>query len=73
MKDGVFIINAARGGVINENDLIKFLDNGKIAGVALDVFENEPNPNKKLLSHPLIEGKVSKNVPELLYNIPLNK
>ena len=54
MKDGVFIINAARGGVINENDLIKFLDNGKIAGVALDVFENEPNPNKKLLSHPLI-------------------
>lgn len=54
MKDGVRLVNAARGGVINEIDLIKALDNGKVAAVALDVFENEPNPSKELLSHPNI-------------------
>lgn len=54
MKDGVRIINAARGGVLDEEDLIEALKSGKIASVALDVFENEPSPNKALLSHPLI-------------------
>ncbi|MDG1147309.1 MAG: NAD(P)-dependent oxidoreductase [Crocinitomicaceae bacterium] len=54
MKDGVRIVNAARGGVINESDLINALNSGKIAGVALDVFENEPTPNQDLLAHPLI-------------------
>lgn len=42
MKDGVFIINTSRGGVINEADLIAGLNNGKIRGAALDVFEKEP-------------------------------
>jgi D-3-phosphoglycerate dehydrogenase len=51
MKDNAIIINTSRGGVINEEDLIWALDNGKIAGAALDVFENEPNPMKELLSH----------------------
>ena len=51
MKDNVIIINTSRGGVINEEDLIWALDNGQIAGAALDVFENEPNPMKELLSH----------------------
>lgn len=51
MKKGVRIVNAARGGVINETDLIAALDNGTVAAVALDVFENEPNPRKELLSH----------------------
>ena len=51
MKKGVRLVNASRGGVINESDLIEALDNGTIAGVALDVFENEPNPRKELLSH----------------------
>jgi D-3-phosphoglycerate dehydrogenase len=51
MKDGVRLVNAARGGVINEIDLIKAIDSGKVAAVALDVFENEPNPNKELLSN----------------------
>jgi len=51
MKKGVRIVNAARGGVINESDLIAALDNGTVAAVALDVFENEPNPRKDLLSH----------------------
>ncbi len=51
MKDGVFMVNAARGGVIDENDLIEALNSGKVAHAALDVFENEPSPKKELLSH----------------------
>lgn len=54
MKDGVRIVNAARGGVIDEDALLVALDSGKIAAVALDVFENEPNPRKELLNHPKI-------------------
>jgi D-3-phosphoglycerate dehydrogenase len=54
MKNGVRIVNAARGGVINESDLIDALNSGKIASVALDVFENEPTPSQDLLTHPLI-------------------
>lgn len=51
MKDGVRIVNAARGGVINENDLIAALDSGKVAAFGLDVYENEPTPMAALLSH----------------------
>ena len=54
MKNGIGIINAARGGVINEDELIKRLDNNKISFAALDTFENEPNPSIKLLMHPKI-------------------
>lgn len=54
MKDGVRIANAARGGVINEDDLLEALASNKVAGIALDVFENEPNPRKDLLNHPKI-------------------
>lgn len=54
MKKGVRIANAARGGVINESDLIEALNNGIVAACALDVFENEPNPRKDLLAHPKI-------------------
>jgi D-3-phosphoglycerate dehydrogenase len=42
MKDGVRIINCARGGIIIESDLLAALENGKVAGAALDVFEVEP-------------------------------
>lgn len=42
MKDGVRIINCARGGIVNEQDLKEALESGKIAGAALDVFEEEP-------------------------------
>ena len=52
MKDGVFVVNTARGGVLNEVELLKFIDSGKIAGAALDVFENEPNPELPLLMNP---------------------
>jgi D-3-phosphoglycerate dehydrogenase len=51
MKKGVLIVNASRGGVIDENDLLVALDEGLIGGIALDVYENEPNPRKDLLNH----------------------
>lgn len=49
MKDNSVIINTARGGVINEEDLLEALENGKLLGAALDVFEEEPTPSIKLL------------------------
>ena len=49
MKDGVGIVNAARGGVINEESLLDFIDSGKIKFAGLDTFENEPNPSIKTL------------------------
>ena len=54
MKDGVRLFNAARGGVIDEDALLKGLDSNKIAFCMLDVFENEPNPRKDLLNNPRI-------------------
>ena len=49
MKQGVGIINASRGGVIDERALEKQLSSGKISFAALDAFENEPNPDIKIL------------------------
>lgn len=54
MKDGVYIVNTARGGVMNEVTLIDFIDSGKVAGAALDVFESEPNPELPLLMNPAL-------------------
>lgn len=54
MKNRVRIVNAARGGVVDEDALIEALSSGKVASIALDVFENEPNPRKDLLDHDLI-------------------
>jgi len=50
MKEGVRIINCARGGIINETDLYDAIVSGKVAGAALDVFEKEPPENNPLLS-----------------------
>ncbi|PTT74205.1 MULTISPECIES: D-2-hydroxyacid dehydrogenase [unclassified Chryseobacterium] len=52
MKDGVYIVNTARGGVMNEVSLIDFIESGKVAGAALDVFEKEPTPEVLLLMNP---------------------
>ncbi|RKS97982.1 D-2-hydroxyacid dehydrogenase [Chryseobacterium defluvii] len=52
MKDGVYIVNTARGGVINEVTLLDFIESGKVMGAALDVFENEPTPELPLLMNP---------------------
>ncbi|HIP37746.1 MAG TPA: 3-phosphoglycerate dehydrogenase [Crocinitomix sp.] len=51
MKDGVIIVNAARGGVIDEDALLRGIKSGKIRAAALDVFENEPSPRKDLLEN----------------------
>ena len=49
MKDGVILANAARGGVVNEVALVKAIENGKVIGAGLDVFEKEPKPEIQLL------------------------
>lgn len=49
MKDGVCIVNTARGGIINEKELITELENEKVRSVGLDVFEDEPKPSVKIL------------------------
>lgn len=54
MKDGVAVVNCARGGVIDEEALIEALDSGKVSFAGLDVFVNEPTPSEKILSHPKI-------------------
>jgi D-3-phosphoglycerate dehydrogenase len=54
MKKGVRLVNAARGGVIDEQALLEALNNGTVAAAALDVYENEPKPLQELLKHPNI-------------------
>lgn len=51
MKDGVFIINTSRGGVVSEEALLAALDSGKVAAAALDVFEEEPTKNERIYTH----------------------
>ena len=52
MKDGVAIINAARGGVLNEVALVNAIESGKVQFAGLDVFEKEPTPEIQLLMNP---------------------
>lgn len=54
MKDGVILVNSARGGVIDESALLYALNSGKVKFACLDVFENEPTPNTDLLKHPKV-------------------
>ena len=54
MKKNAFIINCARGGILNEDDLYEALLNEKIAGAGLDVFDVEPTPS----SNPLLSENV---------------
>lgn len=54
MKDGVGLVHAARGGVINEVELVKAIESGKVAYAAIDTFENEPTPAVQLLMNPSI-------------------
>lgn len=54
MKQGVAIVNAARGGVLDEVALVDALETGKVAFAGLDVYESEPSPEIKILMHPKI-------------------
>ena len=54
MKDGVGIINTAKGGILNEVDLVGAINSGKVQFAGLDVFETEPTPAVQLLMNPEI-------------------
>lgn len=51
MKDGVVIVNTARGGVMDEAALVEALDQGKVRSVGLDVYEDEPNVHPGLVKN----------------------
>ncbi|MEA3304954.1 MAG: hydroxyacid dehydrogenase [Patescibacteria group bacterium] len=52
MKNTAYLINAARGGIVHEKELLKVLENREIAGAAVDVYETEPKLPQELISHP---------------------
>jgi D-3-phosphoglycerate dehydrogenase len=52
MPDGALLVNCSRGGIVSEDALVKALETGKLAGVALDVYENEPPGDHPLFRHP---------------------
>jgi D-3-phosphoglycerate dehydrogenase len=52
MKDGVYLVNCARGGTVEEKALLDALTSGKVAKAAIDVFEKEPAENNDLINHP---------------------
>ncbi len=81
MKDGSFIINCARGGVVDEDALIEALNNNKLAGAAVDVFIEEPAKNNPLCLHEKVsctphigastqeaQGRIGDEIVEIIFN-----
>lgn len=74
MKDSARIVNCARGGIVDEAALLAALENGKIAGAALDVFVDEPpGANNPLLSHPsvIVTPHLGANTGEAQLNVAI--
>ncbi|CAG9622324.1 phosphoglycerate dehydrogenase [Sutcliffiella rhizosphaerae] len=71
LKKGVFLVNCARGGIIEEEGLLHFLNNGHVAGAALDVFEIEPPTNRDLVLHErvIVTPHLGASTKEAQYNV----
>ena len=75
MKDSAFLINTARGPIVKESAVVKALESGKLAGVAMDVFEEEPlarsHPLRKMAATDLPAGHALRKTGQEKYNIIL--
>ena len=84
MKDRVYFINHARGGLVCEKALIKALDSGNVEAAALDVYEKEPNVNLELVNHPMVsptphlgastveaQERIGREIVKIIYNFLL--
>ena len=81
MKDRVYFINHARGGLVCEKALIEALDSGKVEAAALDVYEKEPHINLELVNHPMVsptphlgastveaQERIGREIVKIIYN-----
>lgn len=74
MKDGVVVVNSARGGIVDEVALLNALNNNKIRGAALDVYEIEPPVNDSLLSSPklICTPHIGGNAQEAIFSMGMS-
>jgi D-3-phosphoglycerate dehydrogenase len=71
LKEGVYLVNCARGGIIDEEALLYYLNTGHVAGAALDVFEVEPPTNNDLVQHEkvIVTPHLGASTKEAQYNV----